>query len=250
MDRLISFTINESDMEWTLLYTKQTVNEAFRKLVDDLGRQYHTASARPYCVALGGPPGCGKSATAAVFRDMLMRSGIVTIVLPVDGFHMRNEELKTTHIVRNGRSVPLYALKGAPETYAADRLQSCLARLRAGEKFYWPIYSRITHEPEEEGILIENSQALYIIEGNYLLLQKEPWTRMSAFFDKAIYIHSQEKLLKKRIVMRKKRGGYSGMYARRHFKQSDRCNINEVLTHSGAWDYQLLHTGKYRYELR
>ena len=101
----------------------------------------------------------------------------------------------------------------------------------------------------EDGILINNSQGLYIIEGNYLLLQKQPWLQMRSLFDRAIFIQSREGLLKKRIVTRKKRGGYSGSYARHHFQRSDRHNIREVLIHSGAWDYRLLHTGRYSYEL-
>jgi pantothenate kinase len=250
MNRLVSFTITESDMEWTLFYTKQATQGAFRPLADKLAGQYHTASMRPYCVALGGPPGCGKSAIAAVLRDMLSETGITTIVLPLDGFHMRNEELKSTHIILDGSSVSLLALKGASETYNIDRLQDSLARLKTGEIFHWPIYSRITHEPSEEGLLIDNPQALYLIEGNYLLLQKKPWVSMRSFFDNAIYIESREGLLKKRILMRKMRGGYSGRDARRHFQQSDRRNIREVLEDSGGWDYRLFHTGRFRYVLK
>jgi pantothenate kinase len=75
MNRLVSFTITESDMEWTLFYTKQATQGAFRPLADELAGQYHTASMRPYCVALGGPPGSGKSAIAAVLREVLEDSG-------------------------------------------------------------------------------------------------------------------------------------------------------------------------------
>jgi pantothenate kinase len=250
MNRLISFNITESDMEWILFYTKQTAHGAFRPLADKLAGQYHTASMRPYCVALGGPPGSGKSAIAGVLRDMLSEAGITTIVLPLDGFHRRNEELKSTHILLDGCSVSLLALKGASETYDTDRLQDSLALLKKGEKFYWPIYSRITHEPSEEGLLIDNPQALYLIEGNYLLLQRKPWASMRPFFDKAIYIESREGLLRKRILMRKMRGGYSGRDAHRHFRQSDRRNIREILDDSGGWDYRLIHTGRFRYVLK
>jgi pantothenate kinase len=249
MNRLVSFTITESEMTWTLHYTRRTVYGAFRLLVDELAAQYQAASMRPYCVALGGPPGSGKSAIAAVLGDMLSETGTTTVVLPLDGFHRRNRELKSTNIIRDGRSLSLYDLKGAGETYDTDRLHEYLARLRTGEKFYWPIYSRITHEPSEKGFLIENPQALYLIEGNYLLLQKEPWIGMRSLFDKAIFIASRQVLLKKRILMRKKSGGYSSRDARRHFHQTDRRNIREVLEDSGGWDYQLIHTGRFSYTL-
>ena len=248
MGRLVSFVIHESDIEWTLRYTKRTLVEAFQPLIDKLGSQYDSEFTPPFCVALSGPPGCGKSAIAAIFKAMLSSVGIAVTVLPLDGFHMRNEELKKARIVRDGHSFSLYALKGAPECYATDYLKRCLVRLKSGERFYWPVYSRITHEPVDRGILIASSKGLYIIEGNYLLLQKEPWRGMRYLFDKAIFIHSRENLLKRRIISRKKRGGFSGMYARRQYMQSDRHNIDEVLTHSGTWDYRLLHTGRHGYE--
>jgi pantothenate kinase len=247
MSRLVSFTITESDMEWSLFYTRETIDESLRPLAAELALQYESNASRPYCVALGGPPGSGKSAIAAVLRDMLSVPGITAIVLPLDGFHRRNEELRSTHIIQGGRSVSLLALKGASETYDIDRLQENLARLRTGEKFHWPIYSRITHETSEKGLLIDNPQALYLIEGNYLLLQRKPWVSMRSFFDKTIYIESREGLLKKRILMRKMRGGYSGRDARRHFRKSDRRNISIIMEHSGNFDYLLEHRGDYSY---
>jgi pantothenate kinase len=249
MGRLVSFTIHDSGMEWKLLYKKQTVYAAFRPLARDLSRAYHGESVRPYCVALAGPPGCGKSAIAAVLRDMLANSGITSVVLPLDGFHLPNDTLKNRHVSRNGRTLSLYALKGAPETYATDSLHNRLIQLTEGKRFFWPMYSRVTHEPAERGLYIDNDRALYIVEGNYLLLQSEPWAGMQSCYHRTIFIESRETALKRRIISRKKRGGYSGMYARQQYNRSDRYNIRQVMESSGNWDYKLLHTGKYCYEL-
>jgi pantothenate kinase len=248
MARLISISVHEADLEWTLRYTSTTLQNVFNPLVHELANRYASESARPYCVVLSGPPGCGKSATAAVLKEGLLRLGVSTHVLPLDGFHMTNETLKNRYTNRGGQTVSLYTLKGAPETYDLQGLETCLHKLRAGERFYWPLYSRVTHEPEAQGILIENPHCLYIIEGNYLLLQNEPWGHLRSFFNRAIFIQSKERLLKRRIVARKKRGGYSAVYARRQYRQSDRCNIEEVLTRSGNWDHLLLQTGRYTYE--
>jgi pantothenate kinase len=180
---------------------------------------------------------------------MLINSGIASVVLPLDGFHLRNDTLKNMEISRDGLSMSLYALKGAPETYAAEALHNRLLQLTAGERFFWPVYSRVTHEPVERGIYIDDDQALYIVEGNYLLLQTEPWVRMRSCFHRAIFIESHERFLKRRIISRKKRGRYSGTYARQQYNRSDRFNIQIVLGNSGSWDYRLHHTGRYSYEL-
>ena len=249
MKRLVTYNITESDMEWTLFYTRDSVHDAFRPLAAELARQYSSSDSRPYCVAIGGPPGCGKSAVAAVLKRLISEAGVTTEVLPLDGFHLKNEVLKSRHTSLDGNLVSLYALKGAKETYDTERLKSSLNRLRAGDRFHWPSYSRITHEPSYEGFLIENLNTLYLIEGNYLLLQEEPWNSLRSFFDRALHIYSREQLLRKRIISRKMRGGYSGRDARVHYRQCDRRNIRDVLQGSGGWDYQLRHTRKFRYEL-
>jgi pantothenate kinase len=249
MDRLISFAVTEADMESILFYTAGTVEQVLYPLAGKLERNYRESSARPFLAALAGPPGSGKSAIAAVLRTLLQERGLPAIVLPMDGFHRKNEELSSMRIRLRGEEVTLLSIKGAKETYDVESLIKSILQLREGSLTHWPLYSRTLHEPVERGIPLCNAEALYIIEGNYLLLDKEPWKEMLPLFDKKILITSRERILRRRIIRRKIRGGYRRREAALHFRRSDCRNIREVSDGSGHFDYLLAQEGKYRYRL-
>ena len=246
---MICFDITESDMKSTLRFTDGTLKETLYPLVDTLRRDYERFSHRPFILALAGPPGSGKSAISAVLRILLGEKGIAVTVLPMDGFHKRNEALRSGTIHLAGEEVSLLSLKGARETYDTESFARCLTRLRDGERFYWPLYSRVLHEPVNRGIHVRDAGALYVIEGNYLLLNEKPWKSLVPLFDRKILIVSRERFLRRRIIRRKMRGGYTRKEAAAHYRRSDRRNIREVMDRSENSDYLLVQTGKYRYTL-
>ena len=249
MGRLTCFDITESDMKTTLRFTDNTLKETLHPLVDMLRRDYEGSYRSPFILALAGPPGSGKSAIAAVMRILLGERGITVAVLPMDGFHKRNDELRSSTIRLAGGEVSPLSLKGAKETYDTESFALCLKRLRNGERFFWPLYSRVLHEPVNRGIHVGDTGALCIIEGNYLLLNEEPWKNLVSLFDRKVLIVTRERFLRGRIIRRKMRGGYTRKEATAHYFRSDRRNIREVMENSDDADYLLVQTGKYRYTL-
>ncbi len=248
-NKFVPFAITESEVSKTVYFTIDTVDTALRPLADKLSDQFRHSSSRPFCTAISGPPGCGKSSITAVLQQFFEEYNIRSVVLPLDGFHMKNEKLRQKTVLLNKKSISLISIKGAKETYDTAKLLLFLKKLKSGKNFYWPLYSRCTHDPIDNGILIENRNTLYLIEGNFLLLNKSPWERLSLYFDKKIFIASHKRFLRKRIVERKEKGGYSRMEARLHYRMCDRHNINEVLEHSTGHDFKLRQRGKYLYRL-
>jgi pantothenate kinase len=249
MARLITYTITESELQSTLSFTKGTQRYALDPLAGELSREYGISSSRPFVAALSGPPGSGKSAIASVLKILLEGGGLTAVVLPMDGFHLRNEVLGSSFTEVGGNPVSLLSVKGARETYDTEGLLRSLERLRRGDRFFWPVYSRTLHEPVERGIFIENRDTLYIVEGNFLLLDLNPWKGFSELFNRRIFIQSSVRLLRRRIITRKMRGGYSRAEAMAHFRRSDRGNISEVASLSRVYDYLLRHRARYRYTL-
>ena len=125
-----------------------------------------------------------------------------------------------------------------------------MAKLLSRNSFHWPLYSRNTHNPVEKGILLDSENALYIVEGNYLLLNFMPWNNLKKYFHKSIFISSKKRFLRKRLIQRKKRGGFSRFEAIRHYRDCDSENIDEVLEFSSGYDFLLTQRGAYRYTLR
>ena len=249
MTHLLSFNVIESGLRYTVKFTQKTTREAFLPLVEIILNDFFLRPACPYYLAVSGPPGSGKSTISAVFQHFFIKKMINTFVLPLDGFHMKNEDLKkkTTYIA--GNPVSLYDIKGAKETYDTENLFICMNLLKSGKNFFWPVYSRNTHNPVEKGIYVERKKAIYIIEGNYLFLDRAPWNKLNSYFNRKIFISSSEHFLKKRIIKRKKAGGFSGREALRHYKMSDRRNISEVLKCSKGYDYLLEQEKDYEYRL-
>ena len=206
--------IVDSKVDYTVKYTNKTITNAFVPLTVEISRLFH--ENKTAIIGISGPPGSGKSSISAVLRQMLVNNGIAPVILPIDGFHYNYEKLKKmTIVVSSGtgeaqiNSMALYKKKGAKETYDIKYLLSCMKKLKNRKEFYWPVYSRKIHEPVPEGVFITGRKALYIVEGNYLFLKTHPWSELASFFDLKIFISSTEDQVRKRIIKRKKRGGFS-----------------------------------------
>ncbi|HEB30300.1 MAG TPA: hypothetical protein ENI15_05415 [Spirochaetes bacterium] len=249
--------IVDSKVDYTVKYTKKTITNSFIPLTVEISRLFHGNKIGCTIIGISGPPGSGKSSISAVFRQMLSKKGIEPVILPIDGFHFKNEKLKkmtpaVCHVAGKElkNNMTLYQKKGAKETYDTKYLLSCMKKLKNLKEFYWPVYSRKIHEPVSEGIFISDQKALYIVEGNYLFLRTNPWCELARFLDLKIFISSREGLVKKRIIKRKKRGGFSRKEALDHFRRSDSLNIDEVLNCSAGYDYTLEQKRRFYYVLR
>jgi pantothenate kinase len=245
----LSYNIVESKKQSTVRYTKKTVRKSFLALIHTMKCDYEKLQTKPYILGVAGPPGCGKSTVSSLFKILLEDQGIETHVLPLDGFHLEDGELKKRKLVVGGCSTSLYERKGAKQTYNVDRLIHLIGKLKSGMSFYWPLYSRSTHNPVEKGIAIEKSDAIYIVEGNYLFLDCEPWNALGKYFDRKLFISSKKMFLRRRIIKRKRDGGFSKTYAKRHYKVCDSTNIDEVLSSSSGYQHLLIQRGSHRYTL-
>ena len=139
-------------------------------------------TGRPLLVAMAGPPGVGKSTAVQNVHSALIEAGVRVGVVPMDGFHLANDEL-----ARLGRS----DCKGAPDTFDVDGLAALLGRLHTGpSSTVWaPRFDRSLEAAIAGSIAVEPATEIVLVEGNYLLLDESPWDRVSAQFDLRAYLH-------------------------------------------------------------
>src|SRR5512139_3390405 len=92
------FSIKDAGLDQSVSYTRRTVIKVLKPLVDLMCAEARARRSSPdgdrYLLALAGPPGCGKSTVAAVLQRLFTERGMRSLVLPLDGFHLKNEELK------------------------------------------------------------------------------------------------------------------------------------------------------------
>lgn len=191
---------------------------------------------RPIVAFLAAPPAAGKS-TLCCYLEMLSRSRPELIPLQavgIDGFHYPQAYLDTHALARNGQTVSLAKIKGAPETYDVARLQACIQALGT-PGLRWPLYDRRIHDPVE-GAQEINTQIL-LVEGNWLLLDEAPWNRLRCDYSIFLRAGSPEQL--ERIVRRKIMGGFDARSAREAAQNNDWPNIQRCLAHSRRADLNL-----------
>ncbi|HHZ07921.1 MAG TPA: nucleoside/nucleotide kinase family protein [Rhizobiales bacterium] len=150
------------------------------------------ARARRVVVAIAGPPGAGKS-TVAEQLAMLLPEGAAAVV-PMDGFHFDDRVLEARGLASR---------KGAPETFDFGGFEALLKRLRAVEPdVAIPLFDR-TMELSRAGAAIVGEEVRFVlVEGNYLLLDEEPWTRLAALFDVSVFLDVPRDELERRLRRR------------------------------------------------
>ena len=172
-------------------------------------------------VAIAGPPGSGKSTLAEALCDALVAGGQSAAVVAMDGFHFDDRVLEARG---------LRARKGAPETFDAGGLAHLLRRLREREAdVAVPVFDRSIEIARAGGAVIASDARIVLVEGNYLLLDEEPWSAMAPLFDMSIYLDVPAGELEERLVRRWLDHGLPDEQARARAQGNDIPNARRVV---------------------
>lgn len=220
-------------------YAEENVEEIFLPLLRNLSA-LQKEKKRRILVMLAAPPGAGKSTLAGFLQFLSERDPDITpvTVIGMDGFHRYQDDLMAHTAVRDGREVSLVQIKGAPVTFALDRLAERIDRVAAGGECGWPGYDRLLHNPVEDAVIVKGD--IVLLEGNYLLLDEDGWRNLAEAADYTIRIRADETMLKERLVERKIKSGTEPEAALRFVEFSDLANVRECLEHTGEADLMLV----------
>ena len=191
---------------------------------------------RRIVVFLAAPPAAGKS-TLCLYLEQLSRTeeGLTPVQsVGIDGFHYPQAYLDSHYIERNGATIPLAKIKGAPETYDVEKLRALLAHVCEDHQ-RWPLYDRRIHNPVENAVEIR--EQVLILEGNWLLLDEKPWNSLDC--DYAVFLRAGDEKQLERIVQRKMLGGFDEATARAFVRSNDAPNIARCMDCSRRGDLNL-----------
>ena len=215
-------------------YNADTVEHLFLPLLRRL-TEMQRAEARRILVFLAAPPATGKS-TLAQFLEQLSRTeeDLPPVqALGMDGFHYPNRYLAAHTILRDGEKIPLTSIKGAPETFDVPALAAKLGAARE-ESVTFPVYDRRIHDVVPDAVTAD--APILLVEGNWLLLDEEPWRDLCGLADYCLRIDAAPELLCDRLIARKVQGGSTAEDAVAFYEASDAPNILRFAAHAGAAD--------------
>lgn len=177
-------------------------------------------------LGIAGAPGSGKSTLAQALAQAFSE---LSIVVPMDGFHLANVEL---------HRLGLAGRKGAPETFDAAGYVALLRRIgeqRLDEIIYAPEFRRAIEEPIAGAIPVHSSVRLIITEGNYLLLEDGAWAEIAGLLDEIWYVDVDPTLRVQRLIDRHVHFGRSRSAAEQWVHSSDEKNARLIeMTRSRA----------------
>jgi len=184
-----------------------------------------------------GAPGAGKSTLAAAVVAALGSTrrpaeapvGVpgsagrpIAALVPMDGFHLRQAVL-----VQRG----LATVKGAPETFDGAAYVALLRSWRSGRgELRAPGFDRVAEEPVPDAVVVPADVRLVVTEGNYLLLDSDPWSGLAGVLDESWYVDLADPLRVRRLVARHAAYGKSAADALAWATGSDARNAALVAT--------------------
>lgn len=169
-------------------------------------------------LGITGAPASGKGKIAAGLLDRL---GPLAAVVPMDGFHLADAELR--RLGRRDR-------KGAPDTFDAAGYVALLRRVRARgpHVVYAPEFHREIEDSFAGAIAIPPEVPLVITEGNYLLLDTDPWSEIRELLDEVWFLAPDDEVRVRRLIARHVRYGKTPEEAHAWVYRSDERNAELV----------------------
>lgn len=183
-----------------------------------------------HVLAVAGAPGSGKSTLAERLLAALEAEapGLATI-LPMDGYHYDDAVLQAM-----GR----HPWKGAPDTFDVGGLRSTLHRLRdpAEGAVAVPVFDRDLEISRGSARIVPPEARLIIAEGNYLLLDRAPWSDLAPMFDLTVFVDVPEAELRRRLTLRWQGYGLTPDQIGFKLDQNDLPNGRAIIAGSRAAD--------------
>lgn len=175
-----------------------------------------------YMIGIVGYPGAGKSTVSEwLHHGVNDRLPGQAKVVPMDGYHRSNEWLEEKG---------LRALKGIPDTFDSAAFVALLQRLRAttDQNVYCPRFDRSIEASIPDDIVVTPEHKLCLVEGNYLLFDKDPWHKCKEYFDEVWFIDTTFDTIYPRLVERHIQGGKTPEGAKEKVESTDMPNARLI----------------------
>ncbi|NOD47710.1 MULTISPECIES: uridine kinase [unclassified Ruegeria] len=186
-------------------------------------------------VAIAGPPASGKSTLAETVVKSLntQQNSVVPFatLIPMDGYHLDNGVLEPRGLLPR---------KGAPETFDGIGFCDAIRRLQsARHELFYPKFDRHMDIAIANAIAVHPETPVVVVEGNYLLMDSDPWRTVADAYAATVFISPTLEELESRLQQRWIKHGFDPKSALRRAKSNDLPNAQLVIRNSRKADLNL-----------
>lgn len=198
---------------------------------DELAEElYKKAMALPegrqYWLGVAGGPGSGKSTLAAELQMRIKQ----LCVIPLDGYHYYRNELD-----KMDDPVQAHIRRGSPFTFNVTKFIDDLIQARKSGEGVFPNFDHSIGDPVENAIQLLPNTKIVFVEGNYLLLNANPWCRLhQEILDETWYLNVSVQESNRRVVGRHMQIGMSEEQAWQRVTENDGLNAQRIANESPA----------------
>jgi pantothenate kinase len=170
-------------------------------------------------IGIVGKPGAGKSTVVDEIQKRFDPEEVS--VIPMDGYHLSNEELKS--LGRRDR-------KGAPDTFDTQSFISLITKVKNNPEteLRFPVFHReIEASKADEGVVLSGAKVI-VVEGNYLFSEEHNWDGVFPLLNHTWFIEIADEVRIKRLIARHIRYGKTPVEAENWSKGSDEANARFI----------------------
>ncbi|CAI7598490.1 unnamed protein product [Penicillium manginii] len=193
-------------------------------------------------IAVSGIPGSGKTALATMMTNRIneiyasentssFSNNPIAAALPMDGYHLTRAQLSAMPDPAHA-----FARRGAAFTFDGEKFLALVHDLRKpltpdSRSIYAPSFDHAVKDPVDNDIEIPASCRVIFFEGNYLSLDKVPWSTAAGLMDELWFVHVDFEVARERLVRRHVKAGIAKdkAEAEKRVAENDLINGAEIL---------------------
>ncbi|KAL4964816.1 kinase-related protein [Aspergillus stella-maris] len=209
------------------------------RLVDKVwGKLQDTPSNARLLIAVSGIPGSGKTelviSLARRINDLYSAQNegrLIAATIPMDGYHLTRAQLAQMPDPEMAA-----ARRGAAFTFDGDKFLELVKALRKPltdqtQTLHAPSFDHAVKDPVDNDIPIAAERRVLLFEGNYLSLNKEPWSSAAKLMDELWFVEVDFDTARQRLIKRHVKAGIAKdeKEAEKRANENDLVNGREIV---------------------
>ncbi|KAF4785795.1 hypothetical protein HER10_EVM0010046 [Colletotrichum scovillei] len=207
-----------------------------------------TPGEKRLLIGISGIPGSGKTTLSQIVTTRLNARAKTldpsnptrtahppAAFVPMDGYHLTRAQLSAMSDPETA-----HARRGAAFTFDGPAFHKLVTSLREPLKadsspIYAPSFDHAVKDPKENDIAIQPYHRIVVFEGNYLTLDKPPWSDAAKLMDELWFVDVDFEVARKRLIGRHVKAGI----AKNEEEADKRARENDLVNGKEIVDFRL-----------